>query len=84
MGVSATQAKSIMFQLGMKNTGLAISLANAHFAAIAAAVTCRSRHGDPSNYRTNFSQSRGQKEGEKYESKYLLPNYTIGADAYEK
>ena len=39
LGVSKRQAKSIMFQLGMKNTGLAISLANAHFAAIAAAVT---------------------------------------------
>ncbi len=39
LGVSAKQAKSIMFQLGMKNTGLAISLANAHFATIAAAVT---------------------------------------------
>ncbi|MCM6881706.1 bile acid:sodium symporter family protein [Enterococcus italicus] len=39
LGVSGKQAKSIMFQLGMKNTGLAISLANAHFATIAAAVT---------------------------------------------
>lgn len=39
LGVSGKQAKSIMFQLGMKNTGLPISLANAHFATIAAAVT---------------------------------------------
>ncbi|MBV7390515.1 MULTISPECIES: bile acid:sodium symporter family protein [Enterococcus] len=39
LGVSKKQAKSIMFQVGMKNTGLAISLANAHFASIAAAVT---------------------------------------------
>ncbi len=39
LGVSDKQAKSIMFQLGMKNTGLAISLANAHFATLAAAVT---------------------------------------------
>ncbi|MEG1504692.1 MAG: bile acid:sodium symporter family protein, partial [Enterococcus sp.] len=39
LGVSAKQARSIMFQLGMKNTGLAISLATAHFATIPAAVT---------------------------------------------
>lgn len=39
LGVSKPQAKSIMFQLGMKNTGLAISLANAHFATIAVAIT---------------------------------------------
>lgn len=26
---------------------------------------CRSRHGDPSNYRTNFSQSRGQERRRK-------------------
>jgi BASS family bile acid:Na+ symporter len=39
LGVSDQQAKSVMFQLGMKNTGLAISLATAHFATIAAAVT---------------------------------------------
>lgn len=38
LGVSSKQAKSIMFQLGMKNTGLAISLANAHFATIPTAV----------------------------------------------
>lgn len=38
-GVSKRQAKSVMFQLGMKNTGLAISLANAHFSTMAAAVT---------------------------------------------
>jgi BASS family bile acid:Na+ symporter len=73
MGVSATQAKSIMFQLGMKNTGLAISLANAHFAAIAAAVT-------PAAVGMVIHQITGpilanlvaKKEGKQYESKYLF------------
>ncbi len=85
LGVSDQQAKSIMFQLGMKNTGLAISLANAHFATIAAAVT-------PAAVGMIIHQITGpilanivaKKEGKQYESKYLLPNYTIGTDAYEK
>lgn len=39
LGVSDKQAKAIMFQLGMKNTGLAISLANAHFPTLPVSVT---------------------------------------------
>lgn len=73
LGVSAQQAKSIMFQLGMKNTGLAISLANAHFATIAAAVT-------PAAVGMIIHQITGpilanivaKKEGKQYESKYLF------------
>lgn len=73
LGVSDQQAKSIMFQLGMKNTGLAISLANAHFATIAAAVT-------PAAVGMIIHQITGpilanivaKKEGKQYESKYLF------------
>ena len=62
-----------MFQLGMKNTGLAISLANAHFATIAAAVT-------PAAVGMIIHQITGpilanivaKKEGKQYESKYLF------------